>query len=143
VPVPHWVLGLEDYWRWLDGLIEASGGYLDRPALDVRPIEATEGQWTGLAVEKQRLQFHDGTFVDITLVIDEDFVPEEYNFHFAAEDVPLIWRKDKHEGHEDQHGRQEHVHIEDEAKEPDPFHEVDLEEALSEIRSWQDDRKMP
>jgi hypothetical protein len=145
VAVPGWVRTLEDYWLWLERLIDQSGGYLENDVLHVRPIGLSDesSQWTGLEVPKQRVRFHDGTFLDATLVIDQDFVPAEYNFHFARDDGVLIWRKDKHEGHDKQHGRLEHLHLESEEKDPEAFREVDLAEVLDEIRAWQDRGEMP
>jgi hypothetical protein len=143
LPVPPWVRNVPGYWDWLDRLIIESAGYLDLPALVARPLVRVDGSWAGVVVETQRVHFHDGTFLSFHVVATEDFQLDSYSFHFQFDDGRLIWRKDNSPGHEEEVGQLEHIHRESEDKEPEPFPEVDLEEALEEVRQWQADRTMP
>lgn len=140
--VPPWVRELPEYWDWLDRLVIESGGYLDHPALVVRPLVRRDGSWAGVIVETQRVHFHDGTFLSFHVVATDDFQLDSYSFHLQFDDDRLIWRKDNSPGH-DELGQLEHIHRESEEKESEPFPEVDLEEALDEVGQWQADQTMP
>jgi hypothetical protein len=135
---------LEDYWLWLDQQIAISSGYLeDSPALEVQPlVHATDQSWVGFEIPRQRLRFHDGTFLELRLRVIEDVTSgiaiAEYHLHYQHRDGTLIWRKDKHAGHEDEHGQLEHIHRLPSEDDPEPYDEVDLREAIEEIWAYQE-----
>jgi hypothetical protein len=138
VPPAH-VQTLQDYWLWLDEQIGGSGGYLDEESwLAVElPIDVL-GNPSAVRVRKQRLRFHDETFLDIRLVVNSSLEPEDYSFHFQRAAGELIWRKDKHPGHEAVIGQLEHIH--DDPLDPNrvrPFREVELDEAISQVWEYQ------
>jgi hypothetical protein len=131
---PGYVRNLEDYWAWLDQLIDGSGGALDGPGLEIQALlHETDDTLVGLDVPRQRLRFPLGTFLEIRLRVNQDLVAEAYTFHYQWFSGELIWRKDKHPGHEHL-GGQEHIHrVPHDPHRADPYHEVDLEEALHQV----------
>jgi hypothetical protein len=84
-------------------------------------------------VERQRLSFHDEAFLEFHLVIDEELVGVEYGFHYQNGESHLIWRKDKHPGHEELGGL-EHIH--DDPRHPErarQYREVEMDEVIDEV----------
>ncbi len=135
---PHHVQSTQDYWLWLDKLIGQSSGYLDGSSyLDVQTLEDLNGEPDGLLIEKQRLRFHDRTFLDFRLHLDEDLNCLWYSYHFQHDGGPFIWRKDRHPGHENEVG-EEHVHA-DPADENarEKFDYVELDEVLTQVAAHQ------
>jgi len=142
--LPGYVSSLEDFWLWLEREIDGSGGWLSDTALRVRPITARLDEppenWAGLVIERHRLHFHDGTFLDFHLVVDNDLVPVEYGYHYQGSVKSLIWRKDKHPGHDELPGP-EHIHQNTaDPDEAEDYSEVDLAEVLDEVREHQANR---
>jgi hypothetical protein len=136
---PYHVQTLEDYWHWLDSLIGGSGGYLEPvPYLEVELLERW-GDFVGLTVPRQRLVFHDGTFLSFEMTVaKDDLEPVDYSFHFQHEDGRFRWRKDRHDGHERELGCREHIH--DNPKDPDKrrrFEIVEMDEVLYQVAQFQ------
>lgn len=133
---PGYVRSLEDYWLWLDALADESGGWLQNAVLVVRPIEpwpeASPSDWIGLVVERQYLDFGDDTALHFGMVVADDFVLTEYSFHYQDLAGNLIWRKDKHPGHE----WEVHIHQLG-ADEPGSYREVDLQAAIAQVHGVQ------
>jgi hypothetical protein len=136
LPPPH-VATLEEYWVWVENLIPASGGWLAEEPLLVRPIENSDDPdpdlWKGLVIESQRVEFADGSFLQIREVLDELLATVTYSFHHQAKDGSLIWRKDNHPGH---FGRTTTPHIHKKPSNPnrvERYEQVDLEEALQQV----------
>jgi hypothetical protein len=138
---PGYVRTLEDYWLWVDTLAGESGGWLDDAALIVRPLEPFPGSgiedWVGLLVSFQRLTFADGSALWFRMNLDDDLVLAAYSFHYQARDDTLIWRKCNGPGHESEVGGRVHIHRNpSDPDEVEPYHEVDLEEALQEVHAF-------
>lgn len=135
---PKWVGTLDEYWGWIDLQVEASGGFLiDSQVLEVQLLESAKGDIRGFWIDRARVHFWDGTFLEIFLRVNGDLESEEYNFHFQKIDGSLIFRKDKQPGHEDEVGL---CHIHDDPSDPDAvrkYPEVDLEEVFREIHDFQ------
>ncbi len=130
---------LDDYWGWLQVLIDESGGFLVNDYLDVQLLGSNEDTPTGLFVHDQRLQFWDESFMEFTLTINADLEQTFYNFHYQDGRNELIFRKDMHPGHEDEVGGLTHIH--DNPGDPDAvraYEEVDLHEVLQEIHLYQE-----
>jgi hypothetical protein len=64
---PDHLENLEDYWIWLEWLVDGSGGWLEGPMLIVQPIEDDSGSagWLGLVVPSQQLTFGNGSSFDV------------------------------------------------------------------------------
>ncbi len=138
---PGWVQDLQDYWSAAEGAIEESGGYLDDGFVVVQPIESEPDVWLGLTLEKQRLNFYDGSYLDFSLSVASDLSTVAYSFHYARWDHQLVWRHDKHHGHENEDGSDTHVHLPDEVRKP---HEgADLFDVLQLVMQDQNDERRP
>ena len=61
------------------------------------------------------------------MVVDRSLKQVEYNFHYGSAQGELLWRMDKHPGHEEL----SHIHRPEGRWEPYP--EVDITDVLSEI----------
>jgi hypothetical protein len=83
---PDYVRSLEDYWIWLDRIVDESGGWLEERALIVRPLElwpdAEPGDWVGLVCEQQRLTFGDVSSLSMSMVLDTSLALTDYSFHY-------------------------------------------------------------
>jgi len=104
-----WVQNLDDYWKWLESELSSSGGSLNED-LVVQMIESPFDPRV-LLIEQQRLTFPDGQYLDFTLAVTGDLNALDYNFHFADANDRLIWRYDKHIGHEAEFGTDTHLHV--------------------------------
>jgi hypothetical protein len=135
---PYHVRNLQDYWLWLDQLLAGRGGYLEPgPHLVVELLADWSGEPVGLTVPRQRLVFHDDTFLSFELTVSDELEPTDYNFHFQDGDE-FVWRKDMHPGHEPEVGTLEHIH--DNPRDEDavsPFKVVELDEALDQVAGYQ------
>ncbi len=131
---PHYVRSLDDYWIWLDGLIVVWAIKLETPALIVRPIEDSEGEWQGLYVEPQRLRFYDKTFLNVGLTVRADLTPAEYSFHYASETGRFFWRKCKNRNHLRELGQLEHIHRPGQPEHLAIYDEVDFEDVFEQVR---------
>jgi hypothetical protein len=65
------------------------------------------------------------------MVVGSDLDLLTYSFHYADPDQAMLWRHDKHPGHEHEDGRESHVHLPGGKRLPEP--EVDFEEVIEEI----------
>ena len=134
---PGYVGSLEDYWIWVERLVHDSGGWLEDDVLLARPLEDSVNprDWRGLVIERQRVVFADQSFLQIHLVVDEDFELVEYHFHYQDSEGWLIWRKDKHPGHEEEVGGLSHIHRDPkELNQVEPFEEVELDEVFRQVQ---------
>ena len=134
--VPGWVRTLDDYWSWLEDLINASGALLDDEILSVQPLLNTHSVPVALYVDRHRLRFWDGSYLDLRLAVNADLGQIGYRFHYARQDDALVWRLDRHTGHEVADGADTHIHLgPDERRRP--YAEVDLAEVLHLIHGDQ------
>jgi hypothetical protein len=129
---PAYVHSLDDYWRWFYLHLDYSGGWLQHEPLQVEiipdPVTMDPHELVAIRLPSQRLLFHDGSFLDFRLLVNDQLEQEEYSYHFASADDDLIWRKDKHPGHA-------HLtHIHRPPNEREPYEEVDIEEVIDQIR---------
>jgi hypothetical protein len=132
--IPGHLRDLEDYWYWLESLLDRSGGYLQEGFLIVEPIsmgDDGEPPWLTLDVPRQTLRFHDGSFLSFQLVVDVHLGSVEYSYHYARSVGELVWRHDKHPGHEAEHGGPTHRHLGDGRRVFED--DVDLADVLEEI----------
>lgn len=137
---PKWVSGFQEYWVWLEKLLDESGGYLVNDYLDVQLLGPDLDDPDGLLIHDQRLRFWDESFLEFTIVVNESLEAATYNFHYQDREGVQIWRKDKHEGHEEEARGLAHIH--DDPGDPDAaraYEEVDLDEVLKEIHLYQED----
>lgn len=136
--LPPWIDSLGRFHIWIEKLIDESGGYLVNDYLDVQTLGPFESSPVGLLFHNQRLRFWDGTFLEFTILIDAGLEQIDYKFHYQGRDQEFIWRKDKHEGH-DEIGL---THIHDVPNDPAhcrPYPEVNLQEALEQVRRTQEE----
>ena len=117
--IAHWVDSLEQYATWIRGVIESSGGELVSPLSGVpylldAPLQMTLGgaEIPAYVMPGHRLRFPDGSTLDFWLEIartTDGFEYGQYGYDYRGEDRVLIWRYDKHPGHEDV--GETHVHV--------------------------------
>ena len=138
--IPGRLRDLEDYWIWLEELLESSGGHLENDDILVVQPTSFDGErpWLSLFVPRQRLRFYDGSYLSFQLVVGHDLELLEYRFHYARPDGTLVWRQDKHPGHEREDGAMTHMHTADGKRVRDE--ETNLDEVLQRIRIDQDTR---
>jgi len=134
---PGYLHDLDDYWIWIERLVDTSGGYLDADddLLVVQPVSLDgEPPWLTLIIPRQRLRFYDRdqSFLSFEMAVDSDLQLLEYSFHYARADGALVWRHDKHPGHEDADGGLTHLHLPDGKRVPD--RETNLDEVLWKIQ---------
>jgi hypothetical protein len=136
--IPGRLRDLEDYWIWLEQLLESSGGHLENDdILVVQPTSFDGGPpWLSLLVPRQRLRFYDGSYLSFLMVVGADLELLEYRFHYARPDGTIVWRRDKHSGHEAEDGGMTHIHTADGKRLPDV--ETNLDEVLRQIQQDQD-----
>jgi hypothetical protein len=135
VPPGH-VRTLDDYWLWLEQLIAASGGYLDDDTLLVSPLEDAHGEVKELLIRQHRLNFWNDTFLSFSMVVSDSLEQVRYSYHYQRRGGALIFRKDNVHVHR---GQDETPHVHRDPARPyvtEPFDEVDLEEALSEVAEY-------
>jgi len=129
------VANLDDYWRWLEQLVDRSGGYFeDRDVLIVEAMEDDEGRLIALRLPGQDLRYYDGSYLYFGMEVEEDLELSKYHFHYARSLDELVWREDKHPGHEDLGPA--HIHLPGAEDDPCPSAEVDLKVVLDRI--WED-----
>lgn len=130
---PGWVQNLDDYWRWVESLIEGSGGFLSSAYLGVELVETElgSGQPLALIVHDHTLWYHDGSYLRFQFGVNVDLELTGYNFHYARGDDSIVWRLDKHRRHEEDDGTDSHIHLPGGQRRP---HEVvDLDDILPRI----------
>lgn len=117
-------------------LVEGSGGHLEQDVLTVEAVE-DEGTVVALQVPRQRLDYYgrDGSYLSFGMVVDADLELVSYRFHYARSSGELVWREDKHQGHEELGPA--HVHLPGAEDQPCPTAEVDLEVVFDRIRDDQ------
>jgi hypothetical protein len=135
---PQWVQFLDDYWRWIEQLIEGSGAELSNAYLAVQIVEDHPGSGNpdALMVEQQRLTYPDGSYLEFDLSIGSDLDSIDYSFHYARANNAVVWRLDKHIGHEDEDGVDTHIHVGPDERRT-PHDEVDLADVLDRVRADQ------
>ena len=127
---PRWVRSLDDYWSWFSEQLASCGGQLeDDDSLIAEVVEDpdTKERLT-LILGRQRLIFHDGSWLEFSLVVNRDLEAVDYHFHYAASDGQLIWRLDRHRGHDDM---LTHIHLPNDRREP--YEEVEIDDVLDKI----------
>lgn len=128
---PDWVRDLDDYWTWIERVIDECGGHPD-DYLAVNTVEY-EGRPTTVLLPTQRILFwDDGSVLTVRLTVNEHLEADFYNFDYRTSDGTLVARLDKHVGHEDIGAT--HIHFSDD-DDPEPAPEYSLEEAISYLRS--------
>lgn len=127
---PRWVRSLDDYWSWFSEQLASCGGQLENDdSLIVQVVEDPDTkERVTLVLGRQRLIFHDGSWLEFSLVVNRDLEVVEYNFHYAASDDRLIWRLDRHRGHDDM---LVHIHLPPDQREP--YGEVEIDDVLDKI----------
>ena len=135
---PGWVATLDDYWQWAEAALQGAGANLPPTGLNV---ERVVGGTQEVAIfEEDVISFHDDTFLRLSMVVSEDLQLHEYCFHFAHLTGGIIWRKDRHEGHEREVGGREHVHLPYRRDREHVFgyREVALADVLQEVDDYRD-----
>lgn len=92
---PQHVEDLYDYLSWFEQQLYYLAAILttEDDHLDVQVL----GEPTCLLIiNKQRLKFHNGCYLQFDLRVNDSFEQREYSYHFARADDSLIWRLDKH-----------------------------------------------
>lgn len=132
--IPGYLRDLDDYWVWIERLIDQSGGYFDGPYLIVEPVSIDDDgrpPWLALEIRRQRIRFLDGSYLSFELAVSLDFESLDYSYHYAGADNKLRWRHDKHLGHELEDGGPTHAHLADGRRVAED--DVDLNDVLKEI----------
>jgi len=112
---------------------QAPSYFVDSSELLAQTAVDQFGEPVGLIIPQQRIVFHDESFLEFDLVVNDDLVPAEYSYHFQS-DGAMVWRKDKHRGHERALGREEHLH--DDPSNQDhrvPFELVEIDEVMGQV----------
>lgn len=123
---PHWIDSLEAFHVWLEQQLDRSGGEGD---FQFEFIEIGPDEFSGLYVPRQNLFFFNGTQLEFTLYVNSEMECEGYSYHYSqSHNDLLIWRIDKHEGHEDQDGGMTHVH--EWPGRRYPYREIDFDDAI-------------
>ena len=93
---PFHVGDLYDYLNWLEHHLDMLGATLhtEDGHLDVQILG--DGAPCLLVIQKHRLEFPNGCYLDFRLRVDEYLEVRDYRFHFARPDDSWIWRLDKH-----------------------------------------------
>jgi Family of unknown function (DUF6516) len=126
---PRWVRSLDDYWSWFAEQVAYSGGQLEGDSLIAEVVEDPDTkERVTLLLGEQRLTFPDGSWLDFSLIVDQDLEVTNYRFHYATSGNKLLWRLDRHEGHKDMLS---HIHLPDGRREP--HGEVEIDEVLDKI----------
>ncbi|QBI20769.1 hypothetical protein ER308_15155 [Egibacter rhizosphaerae] len=106
---PASVTGLDQadayVWAWL----ESMGGQIVPPDA----VVLTRRRDGALLVGPFELAFHTGLRVAVQMVVTPDLSVPQYRFHARTEAEPLIWRHDRHTGHEASDGGPTHLHVGD------------------------------
>lgn len=146
--LPEWVESVPALLAWLEDVGAESGGELIQPDhIGIYKAGIREGPDLGdvevLYIDDHRVRFATGVLI-FGMVIEATIAHEylevlEYNFHYQDEQGVLVWRYDKHSGHEDVAGGVCHVHLgDDDNIKPSP--EVNMDDVVAIIRDgvWPD-----
>lgn len=127
---PRWVRSLDDYWSWFSEQLAACGGQLENDdSLIVQVVEDPDTkERVTLVLGRQRLVFHNGSWLEFSLVVNRDLEVVDYHFHYADSDDSLVWRLDRHRGHDDMLA---HIHLPDGRRES--YDEVEIDDVLDKI----------
>lgn len=127
---PGWIEDLDDYLVWLNRLIGDSGAWLDTGILVARDLQALDGTLLAIEVERQPVHFADGSRLEFDLTVSATFELDEYHYIFRALDGRILWRIDKHPGHEDTCGGLSHIHFGGKGARAHWHAEMELDEIL-------------
>lgn len=106
-------------------------------------LREDSAELAGLRVPSQEIKFPDGTRLRMTIVVNEDLEELDYSFDYRVPDKELVWRKDRHRGHEGLGGL-EHIHRGPRGEEqPASYDPVDLAEVIQEIWEHQETGRLP
>jgi hypothetical protein len=131
--IPGHVRTIEDYWVWIDRLLDESGGYVDGAALIVQPVEDEDGHLLGLAVPVQVIRFWDDTTMLIAFSVSAELQTLKFAYHYQTDGGQLIWRIDNVGNHL---GGIPHIHRAKARSEViDEWFETDLGDALEYKRT--------
>ena len=140
--VPGHVRDLHDYWVWAERLFDESGGFLSLGFLELSPVEVGSDEWIQLIVPKQRLEFHDRSYLDFRFLVNRDLELIYYSFHYARWDGQLVFRLDRHaSGHEQVDGGDSHIHLPGDERKPHGV--IGLDDVLDLIKTDQADDRRP
>jgi hypothetical protein len=141
---PGWVETLDDYTVWLEQVLETCTGHLEEPYLPVERIledaNDEDSRCVLLLVDRHRWRFYDGSYLSCEYSIDEDLEPVRYSFHYARWNDEVVWRYDKHHGHEREDGTDVHVHRGPDERREALDRPTDLDEVLQLINEDQERR---
>jgi hypothetical protein len=141
---PSWAKSLDDYASWVENVIDQSGASLEMGWIHASELAPGLDEIVGLMYERQRLVFFDRTVLRFDFIVAAPDPPlVEYHFDYREASGRLIWRLDKHGGHELEVGGLTHVHYDpDDKGRVLPADEVDLEVAINRVQTgWMPERR--
>jgi hypothetical protein len=127
---PGWVRDLDDYLNWLNRVIGDFGAWLDTKILLARDALAIDDTLLAVEVERQTVHFADGSRLELDLTVSASLDLDEYHFIYRAPDGRILWRIDKHPGHEDTCGGLCHIHLGGRGARAYAYAEVELDGIL-------------
>lgn len=131
-----------DYALWVEKTIESAGAFIEGQ-LVYEAIEIAQEVFAGVVIGKHFAKFADGSVLKFNMFVNSDLEPERYSFDYRLRG-DLVWRKDRHTGHESETGSQEHIHIgPGEESIPTAFPAVEIDEVVGEILDFQRDGTLP
>ena len=131
-----------DYALWVEKTIESAGAFVEGQLL-YEAIEIAEEVFAGVVIRKHRAKFADGSILTFSIFVNSELEAENYSFDFRLGEA-LVWRKDRHPGHESETGGEEHVHRGPGGEDyPDDFPGVEIDEVVGEILDFQRDGSLP
>jgi hypothetical protein len=75
-------------------------------------LDITELPEVGYVVESFHVEFESvGCELTARFILDDQLRAAKYSFHYGTSSGELLWREDKHPGHEDEHGGPWHLHV--------------------------------
>ena len=138
--IPGYIQTLDEYWVWVEQEVERCGARLEGSGfLVIYAIVDEDERVLSLDVDSHRLRFVDGSYLDFDFVVNAELELVDYRFHYAREDDTIVWREDRHPGHEEEDGTDVHVHLPGNKREPSE--PTDLGEILDRIHADQEQRQ--
>jgi hypothetical protein len=139
---PHHVKSIQDFFAWIEQLVENAGAYFEDDTLIVEPLVDASGVERAYNIPRQTVLFwSDSAVLSVRMYLNENLDLTSYGFHYMTSQRRLIWRKDNVDG--GRRGLRPHLHLPPETRRHRRFTAVDLEEALTEVQDYQRDGRLP
>ncbi len=122
---PAYVRTVVDAVAYIDDWARATGGSRISGIAQRRTTD-------GLQLRQFEVEYGDGRVLSITLTLDGELAAVRYRFHLRRHGV-LVWRLDKHPGHETEDGGPTHIHLSPLSKDRHPHAPVTFAEVADRL----------